>query len=202
MKRKLDVLSISVLFLSCFITFFLILGMPTYSQQGSYSTTAQIILDNQNASGSSTSTDIDIFKFSVNDILNSQGASIANAAGDPTIFGRTDYGSEFALTNDLSTSFSIEIPAFVINDLAEKYNVPVIPHAGQMHNYHLTMSHNNCPFSEYFPVSKVEIGNELFYYLFKGEPEPKNGFINLDDNVPGLGISINEKFKSNFEIVE
>ena len=89
-----------------------------------------------------------------------------------------------------------------INDLAEKYNVPVVPHAGQMHNYHLTMSHNNCPFSEYFPVSKVEIGNELFYYLFKGEPEPKNGFINLDDNIPGLGISINEKFKSNFEIVE
>ena len=89
-----------------------------------------------------------------------------------------------------------------INDLAEKYNIPVVPHAGQMHNYHLTMSHNNCPFSEYFPVSKVEIGNELFYYLFKGEPEPKNGFINLDDNTPGLGISINEKFKSDFEIVK
>ncbi len=89
-----------------------------------------------------------------------------------------------------------------INDLAEKYNVPVVPHAGQMHNYHLTMSHNNCPFSEYFPVNKVEIGNELFYYLFKGEPEPKNGFINLDDNTPGLGISINNKFKSSFEIVE
>ena len=89
-----------------------------------------------------------------------------------------------------------------INDLAKKYNVPVVPHAGQMHNYHLTMSHDNCPFSEYFPVSKVEIGNELFYYLFKGEPEPKNGFINLDDNNPGLGISINEKFKSNFEIVK
>ncbi len=92
--------------------------------------------------------------------------------------------------------------AIKINDLAKKYNVPVIPHAGQMHNYHLTMSHDNCPFSEYFPVSKVEIGNELFYYLFKGEPKPKNGFINLDDNVPGLGISINDKYKSSFEVVE
>ena len=61
------------------------------------------------------------------------------------------------------------------------------------------MSHENCPFSEYFPVSKVEIGNELFYYLFKGEPKPKDGFINLDDNVPGLGISINDEFKSDFE---
>ena len=84
----------------------------------------------------------------------------------------------------------------------EKYNVPVVPHAGQMHNYHLTMANNNCPFSEYFPVHQVEIGNELFYYLFKGEPEPKNGFIDLDDNIPGLGISINEKYKSDFKIVE
>ena len=89
-----------------------------------------------------------------------------------------------------------------INSLAEKYNVPVVPHAGQMHNYHLTLASNNCPFSEYFPVNQVEIGNELFYYLFKGEPEPKNGFINLEDNVPGLGISINEKYKSDFKIIE
>ena len=88
-----------------------------------------------------------------------------------------------------------------INSLAEKYGVPVIPHAGQMHNYHLTMASNNCPFSEYFPVHQVEIGNELFYYLFKGEPEPKDGYINLDDNTPGLGISINEKYKSDFQIV-
>ena len=89
-----------------------------------------------------------------------------------------------------------------INSLAEKFGIPVIPHAGQMHNYHLTMASNNCPFSEFFPVHQVEIGNELFYYLFKGEPEPKNGFIDLDDNVPGLGISINEKYKSEFKILE
>jgi|TARA_B110000967_G_scaffold204953_1_gene248446 L-rhamnonate dehydratase len=89
-----------------------------------------------------------------------------------------------------------------INSLAEKYNVPVVPHAGQMHNFHLTMASKNCPFSEYFPVHQVEVGNELFYYLFKGEPEPKNGFINLDDNVPGLGISINEEYKDDFKIVE
>ena len=89
-----------------------------------------------------------------------------------------------------------------INALAEAYQVPVIPHAGQMHNYHLTMSNLNCPLSEFFPVHDVEVGNELFYYLFKGEPEPKNGFINLDDNVPGLGISINEEYKDDFKIVE
>ena len=64
-------------------------------------------------------TELDVFKFSINDILNSQGANVENSNGDPTIFGRTDYGSEFLLGNELETTFSIEIPAFVINDLAE-----------------------------------------------------------------------------------
>ena len=51
-------------------------------------------------------------------------------------------------------------------------------------------------------MHQVEIGNELFYYLFKGEPKPKNGFIDLNDNVNGLGISINDEYKSNFKIIE
>ena len=52
-----------------------------------------------------------------------------------------------------------------INALAEAYQVPVVPHAGQMHNYHLTMANLNCPMSEFFPVHEVEVGNELFYYI-------------------------------------
>ena len=88
-----------------------------------------------------------------------------------------------------------------INILAEQYNIPVVPHAGQMHNYHLTMANSICPFSEYFPVNQVEIGNELFYYLFEGEPKPKNGFIDLNDNLPGFGITISDKFKSNFDVI-
>ena len=89
-----------------------------------------------------------------------------------------------------------------INSLAEAYQVPVIPHAGQMHNYHLTMSNFNCPISEFFPVHDVEVGNELFYYIFEGDPAPKNGFIDLDDNKPGLGLTITDKYKSNFKIIE
>mgnify|MGYP001434869881 FL=1 len=89
-----------------------------------------------------------------------------------------------------------------INSLAEAHQVPVIPHAGQMHNYHLTMSNFNCPISEYFPVHDVEIGNELFYYIFDGDPSPKDGFIDLDDNKPGLGLTITDKYKSNFNIIE
>ena len=57
-------------------------------------------------------------KFSINNILNSNGDIVEKPAGNPSIFGRTDYGSEFFLENELSTAFSIEIPAFVINDLA------------------------------------------------------------------------------------
>src|SRR5262249_1427565 len=41
--------------------------------------------------------------------------------------------------------------------LAEAYSVPVIPHAGQMHNYHLVMSSFNSPMAEYFPVVDVEV---------------------------------------------
>ena len=89
-----------------------------------------------------------------------------------------------------------------INALAEAYQVPVIPHAGQMHNYHLTMSNFNCPISEFFPVHDVEVGNELFYYIFEGDPTPKNGFIDLDDNKPGLGLSITDKYENDFNIIE
>ena len=89
-----------------------------------------------------------------------------------------------------------------INALAEAYQVPVVPHAGQMHNYHLTMANVNCPISEYFPVHDVEIGNELFYYIFEGDPSPTNGFIDLDDDVPGLGLTLTDKYKSDFKIIE
>jgi L-rhamnonate dehydratase len=89
-----------------------------------------------------------------------------------------------------------------INALAEAFQVPVIPHAGQMHNYHLTMANLNCPISEFFPVHDVEVGNELFYYIFKGDPEPTNGFIDLSDTEPGLGLTISEEHINDFNILE
>jgi L-alanine-DL-glutamate epimerase-like enolase superfamily enzyme len=89
-----------------------------------------------------------------------------------------------------------------INALAEAYQFPVVPHAGQMHNYHLTMANVNCPNSEYFPLHDVEIGNELFYYIFEGDPTPKNGFIDLKDDLPGLGLTLTDKYKSDFTIIE
>lgn len=86
--------------------------------------------------------------------------------------------------------------------LAEAYSVPVIPHAGQMHNFHVVMASLNSPMAEYFPVFDVEIGNELFWYIFDGEPVAENGYIDLRDDVPGLGIAIKEDALSNFEVIE
>ena len=89
-----------------------------------------------------------------------------------------------------------------INAIAEAFQVPVIPHAGQMHNYHLTMSNINCPISEYFPVFDVEVGNEIFYYILHADAQAKDGYLQLSDDTPGLGISITDKHLANFEIVE
>ncbi len=77
--------------------------------------------------------------------------------------------------------------------LAEAHSIPVIPHAGQMHNYHIVMASLNSPMAEFFPPVDVEVGNELFWYCFNGEPTPKNGFIDLDENTPGLGLTVNEE---------
>ena len=131
MAMALDSLNRLILFHICGFAFVLISQMPIYAQQGSYSTMAQRILDNN--SSATELGNLDVFKFSINDILDSSGNTIENAYGEPTIFGRTDYGSEFTLANDLDNSFSIEIPAFVIDDLAET-------DAG-----------------EYFPVIRMEI---------------------------------------------
>jgi L-rhamnonate dehydratase len=86
--------------------------------------------------------------------------------------------------------------------LAEAHSVPVVPHAGQMHNFHIVMAGFNSPIAEYFPPVDVEVGNELFYYVFDGEPVPVDGSIDLRDDRPGLGLTIKEDALSKFAIVE
>jgi L-alanine-DL-glutamate epimerase-like enolase superfamily enzyme len=77
-----------------------------------------------------------------------------------------------------------------ITHLCEAHDVPVIPHAGQMHNYHITMSSYAAPIAEYFPKVPVEVGNELFWYIFDGEPVAEDGFITLSDDRPGFGLTL------------
>jgi L-rhamnonate dehydratase len=89
-----------------------------------------------------------------------------------------------------------------ISAMAEAFSVPVIPHAGQMHNYHVVMASLNSPMAEFFPPVDVEVGNELFWYIFDGEPRAKDGFIDLDDNLPGFGLTINEERIKQFQIIE
>ena len=60
-----------------------------------------------------------------------------------------------------------------ISALAEAHSVPVIPHAGQMHNYHVVMASLNSPMAEYFPIVDVEVGNELFWYIFRRRTQGK-----------------------------
>ena len=86
--------------------------------------------------------------------------------------------------------------------LAESFSVPVVPHAGQMHNFHVVMASYNSPIAEYFPIVDVEIGNELFWYIFEGEPKAENGVIDLRDDVPGLGVRIKEEALADFRVIE
>jgi len=71
-----------------------------------------------------------------------------------------------------------------------------------MHNFHVVMASLNSPMAEFFPIVNVEIGNELFWYIFDGEPTPVDGGIDLRDDVPGLGITIKEDDLKNFMVIE
>jgi len=111
----------------------------------------------------------------------------------------------FVETQNAGTSFLVIrgiSQARKIAALAEAHSIPVIPHAGQMHNYHIVMASLNSPMAEFFPPVDVEVGNELFWYIFKGEPTPKDGFIDLDENTPGLGLTVDEVALKKFHISE
>jgi L-lyxonate dehydratase len=88
-----------------------------------------------------------------------------------------------------------------VADLCEAHDIVFIPHAGQMHNYHVTMSTYAGPISEYFPKVPVEVGNELFWYVFDGEPEMKDGAVNLDDARPGFGLTLKTPDPNEFRLI-
>ena len=87
-----------------------------------------------------------------------------------------------------------------ITALCEANDVTVVPHAGQMHNYHITMVSYTGPMSEYFPKVPVEVGNELFWYIFDGEAEAEGGFINLSDKASGFGLTIKDPVPKEFKL--
>lgn len=58
------------------------------------------------------------------------------------------------------------------------------------------------PTAEFFPPVDVEVGNELFWYIFKGEALPKEGYIELDESLLGPGLTIDEEALKRFEVIE
>jgi L-rhamnonate dehydratase len=76
--------------------------------------------------------------------------------------------------------------------LAEAAGVPLIPHAGQMRNYHLVASQPACPMAEYFPPGEVDVGNELPHLLFAGEPVAERGEVVVGDQ-PGFGLTVDPR---------
>lgn len=85
--------------------------------------------------------------------------------------------------------------------MAQVYGVEVIPHGGQMHNLQVVMSSFASPMAEYFPKTPVEVGNELFWYIFDGEVVAENGQLQLDDQKPGAGLSLKTEGLEGFDII-
>jgi L-rhamnonate dehydratase len=84
--------------------------------------------------------------------------------------------------------------------LAAAYNLPVIPHAGQMHNYHLIMAKMNSPMAEYFPPPEGACdSNDVFWEIFDGEPEAQAGYLYLGE-APGLGITLKTKLRAGLPV--
>ncbi len=85
--------------------------------------------------------------------------------------------------------------------LAQVNGIEVIPHGGQMHNLHVVMSSFASPMAEYFPQTGIEVGNEMFWYIFDGEAVAQNGKLQLDDQRPGVGLTLKPN-PEHFTIIE
>lgn len=73
--------------------------------------------------------------------------------------------------------------------LAAACGIPVAPHSNEAHNLHIVASQAVCPFLEYFPDVEPDTGNEIFWKLFRGEPQARDGHV-VPSPRPGLGIEI------------
>ena len=89
-----------------------------------------------------------------------------------------------------------------ICNMALVHGIEVIPHGGQMHNLHVVMSSFASPMAEYFPQTEIEVGNEMFWYIFDGEAIAENGQLQLDDNKPGMGLTLKKDHLDQFKILE
>lgn len=86
--------------------------------------------------------------------------------------------------------------------MAQMHGVEIIPHGGQMHNLHVVMSSFASPMAEYFPQTEIEVGNEMFWYIFDGEAIAVDGKLQLNDQLPGMGLTLKTTGLEHFNIIE
>ena len=80
--------------------------------------------------------------------------------------------------------------------MASAYDIPVIPHGSSVYSYHLQIAHSNCPIAEFLMLApNADVIQPLFGNLFIDEPLPKNGYIELDENKYGFGVTLNPNLK-------
>mmetsp|Transcript_50928 Transcript_50928/g.55149 ORF Transcript_50928/g.55149 Transcript_50928/m.55149 type:complete len:419 (+) Transcript_50928:150-1406(+) len=77
--------------------------------------------------------------------------------------------------------------------LASAFDIPVIPHGSSVYSYHLQICFPSCPIAEFLMMSpKADTIVSFFGNLFKDEPLPKNGYVELTDK-PGFGVELNRE---------
>jgi L-rhamnonate dehydratase len=77
--------------------------------------------------------------------------------------------------------------------LASAYDIPVIPHGSSVYSYHLQICFPSCPIAEFLVMSpKADKIVSYFGKLFKDEPLPKDGYVELSDK-PGFGVELNRE---------
>ena len=91
-----------------------------------------------------------------------------------------------------------------IADMAETYDVPVIPHAGTNPTLHFIAGSMNAPMAEYFPIpewyKEQQEGDSTYAdAIFANPPSPENGTIPLPDS-PGVSAELNREALEHFAL--
>uniref|UniRef100_A0A6B2LKD8 Enolase C-terminal domain-containing protein n=1 Tax=Arcella intermedia TaxID=1963864 RepID=A0A6B2LKD8_9EUKA len=77
--------------------------------------------------------------------------------------------------------------------MAAAYDIPVIPHGSSVFSYHVQTAFANCPMGEFLNMSPgADKIVPVFGNLFKDEPLPKDGYIELSEK-PGWGVELNKE---------
>ena len=81
-----------------------------------------------------------------------------------------------------------------ISALASAYDIPCIPHGSSVYSYHLQFACAQSPLAELLIMSpNADKIVPYFGNLFKDEPLPVDGYIDLDPTKPGFGVTLNRE---------